>query len=161
MILTVRPATQADAQHIGANLRDEDRREVETATGMAATAVVPASLYHSVECYTARRATPRGTVEDDPFVIFGVTPDPQDGRLGVVWLLCTDAVRGAHLSLLREAREWIAHWMHLYPKGLHNLVDSRNATHRRWLTLLGFRDKGSQPIRSVPFIHMLKDSSHV
>lgn len=161
MILTVRPATQTDALWLGCNLREEDRREVETATGMAAEAVVPASLYHSRECYTMRRPDSDGRIADMPCMIFGVHEDPRESGVGVVWMLCSDAIRTAALSILREASYWLDAWAMRYPNGLHNLVDKRNILHLRWLQLMGFTFHGEHEVNGQLFIHAIRWSNNV
>lgn len=156
MHLTIRPATVIEAKWLGHNLREEDRREVETATGMAASAVVPASLSTSRECYTARRAGTEGYIEQDPFLCFGVADDPRNDGAGIIWLLATDKIRGANLSVLREASYWIDAWLRKYPCGLHNIVDARNSLHLRWLKLLGFSFEKNVEINGQTFIHAIR-----
>lgn len=146
MNLIVRPATLQEAEALGPRLRPEDKQEVETATGMTAGEVVPASLLHSHECYTVRLSP-----HEEPCVIFGMTED------GLVWMLCTDDIRKAPLSILREARAWIDHWMS-YCGYLWNLVDSRNTLHVRWLTLLGFTFGEPIDVNGFPFLPFSKVS---
>jgi hypothetical protein len=137
MILTVRPARPSEAEWLGERLREEDAREVQTATGRSPREIVPLSLALSPDCYTVRLAD-NGKVAADPFAIFGCSPDRSVEGLGVMWLLCSDAVRHAPISLLREAHYWVKHFARMYPAGLYNYVDTRNSLHVRWLKLLGF-----------------------
>lgn len=153
MILTVRPATLTDASRIGETLRAEDRMECETMTGMAAQAAVLSSFQTSKRCYTIRRPDATGRIEKDPCVIFGVLDDPQTEGVGVMWMLCSDRISGAALSILREMRFWIAGCIGLYPKGIHNLVDKRNDTHLRWLQVLGFTLHQEVEVNGQPFVH--------
>ena len=157
MILTFRPGTLADAEWIGQHLREEDKREVETASGLPATTVVPMSFTMSRECYTFRLATPRGTVEDNPCAIFGVSDDPKRPDMGIVWLLGTPEIRRSALSFMREAPKWIDHFLTRYPEGIHNVVDTRNDLHIRWLLLTGFI-VGDEPlmVNGVPFVHAVR-----
>lgn len=158
MILTIRPATLTDARWLGENLREEDRQEVETSTGTAASAVVSAAFSMSRECYTVRRSDGM-RIEQDPCLIFGVVDDPHNINVGVVWLLATDSIRGANFAVIREARHWLASWLMRYPSGLHNTVDKRNQLHIRWLSALGFTLEGEVLRNGQPFVHATLRSS--
>lgn len=137
---------------MAARLRGEDARELETATQKTALEVIRTGLQISSEAYTFR-LTPSGA----PFALFGVAPDKADPSRGVVWFLASSDVREAALAVLREAPFWIASWERKYPKGLHNVVDSRNALHVRWLEHLGFTKQAETvTLNGVPFFHMIR-----
>lgn len=157
MILTVRPASPAEASWFASHLREEDEREVTTATGRTTQVVLLDSLRLSRgKCYTVRR-TVDGKIAEHPCAIFGVVDDPNTPGAGIVWLLATPDVRHCAISLLREASVWITHWTTQYPSGLHNIVDTRNALHIRWLKLLGFRRVGpTLTINGQTFKHMVR-----
>jgi len=156
MILTIRPAVRSEAEWLGANLREDDRREVETAAGLPAEQVVPLSFDQSRECYTIRLSTQRQTVEDEPCVIFGVTDDPHNKDVGIMWLLGTPRMRRAALSILREAPKWLDHFNRIYTGGIHNFVDTRNDLHVRWLLLTGFAMGDTYMLNGVPFVHVMR-----
>lgn len=153
MILTIRPATLAEAEWMGRHLRLEDEREVETGTGMAADIAVPQAYCCSTDCYTIRLTDRAGKIEEHPTVIFGITDDPNDSELGIIWLLATDNLRRGSISVLREAGFWINHFCRSYANGVHNIVDTRNDLHVRWLKLMGFTFGSEVSIRGVPFVH--------
>lgn len=161
MILTIRPATLAEAEWMGAHLREEDRREVETATGQRAEDVLPASFHLSSEVYTIRLAGDGGKPEDDPTVIFGVGDDPSAPSVGVVWLLATSNIRRAPLAIIHEAHHWLDHFNKRYPIAIHNVVDMRNALHIRWLTRTGFDLGDTMQINGQQFIHAIRRSNDV
>lgn len=157
MILTIRPARQEDAEFISRNLRADDAREVETASGLPAEVVVPLSLAHSREAYVIHLQSREGGIEKDPCALFGVSDDKRMEGLGVMWLVGTSAMRRGALSIIREAPHWLDHFNRLYPNGLHNIVDSRNDLHVRWLQLTGFVFGDVQPIlQDVPFLHAMR-----
>jgi hypothetical protein len=137
MILTVRPARRSEAVWLGERLREEDAREVQASTGRLPSEVLPVSLALSPDCYTVRLDV-KGRPAFDPCAIFGCAPSRDVLGAGVIWLLCSDEIRHAPLSLLREARSWVDHFAMMYPAGLYNYVDTRNHQHVRWLKLLGF-----------------------
>jgi hypothetical protein len=147
--LVTRPATEEDALHIERNLRPEDRREVETVSGKV-EGMLSVFLSLSRSAYTFRFDN------GDPFAIFGVVTDPKHEGYGAVWLLATPEISQAKRSVLREAERWANRWVKYYPKGLHQLVDSRNTLHLRWLKKLGFKTGQSALIRDVPFIYVRK-----
>jgi hypothetical protein len=84
--------------------------------------------------------------------IFGVAPSPYEGY-GAVWLVATNAVQRHRLALLAECRAWRDDWATKYSRGLHNLVDSRNGTHLKWLKTLGFTFGHTADVNGAPFIY--------
>lgn len=112
--------------------------------------VLPFAVAISRECYTFR-TSPKG----DPFAIFGVMEDPANENMGVVWFLATSATV-LPLAVMQEAPAWLNHWSRLYPDGLHNIVDSRNTSHVRWMELLGFHLGRRFDLRGVEFIHAIR-----
>ena len=147
----------AEAEWLGQNLRAEDAREIETASGLPATTVVPMSFTMARECYTIRLTDSNGKVDERPCAIFGVSDDPAFMDMGIMWLLGTDVIRRGALSIVREAPKWLDRFCALYPAGIHNIVDSRNDLHVRWLMLTGF-DILDTPlmVKDVPFIHVIR-----
>lgn len=156
MILTMRPALLSDAEGIAVRLRPEDKREVETATGLPAAEVVPLSFQLSVEAYAMRLTNQQGKIEDDPTALFGVCGDPHEPERGVLWMVASSEIVRAPISFLREARHWLDHFSRLYPAGLHALADSRNGLHLRWLRLLSFQEIGTVSVRGHEFVHVFK-----
>jgi hypothetical protein len=135
-------------------LRPEDAREIETASGMPPSEVLPLSVSISRESYTIRFHDNHQRIDAQPTVLFGVTDDPHREGMGVMWLVATPAVTRASISVLREARHWIDAWCSRYPQGLHNIVDTRNDHHIRWLASLGFDIPTTTiDIKGVPFVH--------
>lgn len=155
MILTIRPAVRDDAVWIGQNLRDEDRREVETASGRPVEQVLLEAFYVSRQCYTIRLNL-AGAIDEHPAAIFGVSDDPNTPGLGVMWLLATERIRNGALAVLREAPKWLDHFNLMYTTGIHNYVDTRNSLHIRWLMLTGFTFEEARMINGVPFVHAFR-----
>jgi hypothetical protein len=154
MVLTIRPATDDDAQWLADHLRVEDHREIETASGRSPQEIVPLSVSVSRESYTIWLTDDNGTVSARPCAIFGVGDDPNEPQWGVMWFLGTPEIRKAPLSIIREAVKWLNHFNKKYPCGIHNIVDSRNDLHLRWLMLTGFTFSDHlYTIQGVPFVH--------
>lgn len=118
-------------------LREEDRQEIETASGECAEEVLPRSVLLSRDSYTIRLHR-RHRIDRDPAVLFGVMDDHHRPGMGIMWMVATPDVMRAKLSVLREAGYWLDAWCRRYSGGLHNIVDTRNDTHLRWLAYLGF-----------------------
>jgi hypothetical protein len=79
---------------------------------------------------------------DEPIAIYGVADDPNDASMGVVWLLATPRMSSISGSFLRAAPKLLDHLAANYTRGLHNLVDTRNMLHIRWLQKTGFVFEG-------------------
>lgn len=119
--------------------------------GRPAAEVVRASYTISVECYTLWLTNSRGKIMDQPSALFGVAADPMNNRRGIMWMVSTEEIRRAPISILREAIHWVEHFNRLYPDGLENFVDLRNGLHLRWLRLLGFSEQETVMIHGHPF----------
>lgn len=150
MILTVRPATEADARWVAHHLRPEDRQEVETATGRAADVAVRSSFRCSEECYSVRLADQQHRPAEHPVMLFG-----HDRTTGAVWLLGTPEIAKAPVSILREAHRWVQGFAARGAQ-LWCVADKRNALHLRWLQLLGFAERAVPLINGFPFSYMVR-----
>lgn len=151
MIITVRPATPDDVKSIARRLRLEDAREIETVSGEACDTALPPLALASRESYTMRFNKGRA-IDRDPSVLFGIRDDSCRPGYGVMWLVATPEVKRAPISLLRECQHWLDAWCRHYPQGVHNLVDTRNDTHIRWLQVLGcVLSDQTIDINGVPF----------
>lgn len=151
MILVTRPATETEAINLAPRLRPEDKREVETASGKTVEEALLLSLYSSRERYAWYLAG-----EKQPVAMFGCMDDPQNANYGVLWLLAAPEITKARLAVLKEGRLWLNSWSRFYPYGLHNLVDSRNAEHLRWLQILNFEFGPKMDVNGVPFVYAIR-----
>jgi hypothetical protein len=157
-MILIRPATLADAQYVGARLRADDEREVQTSTGQPGTAVVPLAFQTSRECYTVWCANP---IPRFPIALFGVADNPKAPSIGVVWFLGTEELRLKALSMIRESKPWLNHMSRLYPDGLHNIADKRNDLHLRWCQLTGFNLGLEVQVNGEAFIHIYRPTPNV
>lgn len=137
-LVEVRPfAVPLDVHFVATNLRAEDKRELETATGRTGCEAVFAAWATSDLTYVAH-------VDGLPAVVFGVAQG------GVIWLVGTDAISRAPLGILRLARRIVPAFLDTYGV-LHNVADIRNSLHLRWLKLLGFTFGPLVDVRGQPF----------
>jgi hypothetical protein len=136
-------------------LRKADKREWRTVTqDDDIVGNLAAAREMSRACYVGRDAL---NVTSAPFVCYGVCDDPMTEGHGAIWLVATPQVKGFIRDLLRDGPERIR-WIHergWYPQGLHNIVDTRNTTHVKWLRRIGAEvRKGTYAvIDGVPFAY--------
>ena len=144
-----RPATVADALAVAANIRPEDRREIE---GLGHS---PLALVWCVE--TSAHATAFYNREGELAGIAGIGPDDQPG-VGQVWMICTPAVEKNPVTFVRQSRQWIETAGKDYSM-LWNLMDSRNKLHHKLVKMLGFKSLRyvcPPPFNTIPYIEIVK-----
>jgi len=144
-----RPATVADALAVAANIRPEDRREIE---GLGHS---PLALVWCVE--TSAHATAFYNREGELAGIAGIGPDDQPG-VGQVWMICTPAVEKNPVTFVRQSRQWIETAGKDYSM-LWNLMDSRNKLHHKLVKMLGFKSLRyvcPPPSHTIPYIEIVK-----
>lgn len=124
-------------EFIAKNLRQADRQELETASGISAPEALKAACFASEFLCV-------GWVDECPAFVFGVAGQ------GVLWMCGTDAISTAVLPIFRLAQKVIAYLLKHYPR-LHNQVDCRNRLHLRWLRLLGFSLDGFTVVNGITF----------
>ena len=125
-----RPATVADAVKVANNLRIEDRKEVE-GLGHSVLALPFSVLLSDV---SVAFFTPKGDIGG----VAGICPDYNNEGAGVIWMLCTPAVKDNPLLFVKQAKQWIKEEQSNY-RFLWNIVDQRNHLHHKFLKMLGFK----------------------
>lgn len=127
MPLVVRDAISADAVLLAPRLRAADRAEIAARSGESAQVALVRCAAESIRCYSAVEAG--GSV----LAMFGVIPDPDDPRAGLVWMLAAEALAARHRwQVARSGR----HWVEVLGRGfdrLWNHADARNTLHLRYL----------------------------
>ena len=124
-----RPATVADALYVAANIRPEDRREIE---GLGHT---PLALVWCVE--NTDHAVALINRDGEVCGLAGIGKDDRPG-VGQVWMICTPAIEKNPVTFVRQARKWIAEVGKDY-RMLWNQMDTRNTMHHKLVQLLGFK----------------------
>jgi hypothetical protein len=147
-MLHITPSHRWEAEWLATRLREGDRREVFASTGRPPEEVLPLAFDIAAECYTIR-----GSNSDDPIGIFGVGNSglhKGTGRVGIPWMLCTDALVNDHgVALLRVSRQWVRCLGRNYD-ALANYVYAENDVHVRWLQWCGFALR-KLPVKYGPF----------
>lgn len=116
--------------HIAANLREADRREVLATLPGPIPDLVAATVAMSLKSWLA--------VDENmtPIAVLGVAPSDEP-MVGIPWLLTTDAVRNCATSFGRQTARYVAEMHELFPI-LTNFVDVRNEDAITWLRWAGF-----------------------
>ena len=147
------PAGLDEVCKMASSVRAADKREWETVTGSKDMRSQMAKAHAGARISFVGRDF--DNVTDDPYVYYGVTDLPATPEWGSIWLVATPRVRLFKGSVRRSAPERIQ-WIHdrgWYPKGLHNVVDTRNKKHLKWLTEIGaeFPAGNDRMVRGVLF----------
>ena len=143
-----RPATVEDALQVAANIRDEDRREIE---GLGHS---PLALVWCVE--NTDHAVAMINRDGELCGVAGIGKDERPG-VGQVWMICTPAVEKQPFTFVRQARKWLAEVGKDYQM-LWNQMDTRNTMHHKLVQLLGFKILGIvyPPPYQLPYFEIVK-----
>lgn len=143
-----RKATITDALRVAANIREEDRQEIE---GLGHS---PLALVWCVE--TSAHATAFFNKDNELVGVAGIGPDDRPG-VGQVWMICTPHITKNPHTFVREAKRWLKRVGEDYDL-LWNRVDARNKYHHKLLKLLGFKSLNYTIMApyNLPYIEIVK-----
>ena len=153
--ILIYPITRPDDRrvvYVGEHMRDEDAREILTATAREPVEALAFAVEVSHRCFVAMsERSPQMWV---PVALFGVshsnTPDH-----GVCWFLSTPLELGEMKIIRRDTPAWLAVLGSGY-KVLHNLLDKRNEKQFRWCLDAGLNFGGEQDINGFPFLYITR-----
>lgn len=141
-------ATWDDVATVALNIREEERSEIEAATGMHPLPALVISAELSALTHTTK-------VCGETLCIWGVqeTESPVLGeRHGSVWLISTDAIERHPRAFWKEC---LAHLPRLFDSWdvLTNAIDVRHEKAIRWAERLGFQLEPPAPygVEGLPF----------
>lgn len=145
MIVTARHAQPDDIYLIAQRMRRDDRNEVMASHGLMPEAAMRISYQTSSWIRT-------GTIDGEPFCMFGVCPLSALSTVAAPWLLGTDRIREVKREFLRHNLELIPEMSKGFCR-LENWVDVRNTMSVRWLKWLGFAIMPPEPfgVFGLPF----------
>ena len=130
--LRFRQAQLGDAAVLGPILRTADRLEIQAYVGRDATETLRDGIVSSDPCWAVTDE------HDAPMALFGVVPDRDASRSGMIWLLGSDRLADHQFEVLRLSRHWIARLHERYDH-FWNYIDVRNDVHVQWVRWCGFR----------------------
>ena len=129
-----RPATIRDGITVAQNIRKEDLQELR---GLGFDLInIPVGVL------TSEHSTVFYTREGEIAGCAGV--NREDGDVGRIWMLCTEAIHKEPITFVRQAKKWLNNIESNY-RLLWNLADARNHEHHRLLRHLGFK-----ALRAIP-----------
>lgn len=138
MNVRVVAATMEHAISLGPRLRASDEEECWAAIHMPAAKALRRSLLESVQAWAI-------LLDEWCVAIVGVAPHHIDPRVGIVWLLASDAWdMGVGRWILRRRRKYVPWLFERYP-ALVNAVPTWNAKTIRMLEWLGFEFGSPHP----------------
>lgn len=126
--VSIRPATQDDVVRLTAELRPEDRDEIEMAGFADAAEAVRESFDASLVCFSL-------SAGDDLLCLFGVTrPQESPDGIGIVWELGTHAIRRHPMAFVRCCRDAVRMLMDQVPQidVFVNAMPESYKTYRKW-----------------------------
>jgi hypothetical protein len=141
-------------------VRDDDRLEIQAASGLDAGAALFASLTRSTKAWVLLDSSTRRACG-----MWGVGAWRGDSRLGIPWLIATPT-----FNLGRNRRELLRHtpeYVRQMGEGfdyLINYTDVRNTASHRWLKWAGFQFDDFAPqfgVERRPFFRFSKETYHV
>lgn len=149
------PATPDHLKFIADNMRKADVDELMAMSGRTPQQAIEISLRNSDWCFV-------GLANDVPMCAFGVGTVNLLYRVGVPWLLGTNAIETHYRAFARGSVMWRDYMKARYDL-LVNAVDARNTLSRRWLTWLGFTLSEAVPmgVSKLPFYPFELRSGHV
>lgn len=135
--ITVRTSIQEDADFIGENMRDADKREIWNSHHHRPKEAMRLSLKESFYCFTVLN-------NDVPTVMFGVVPHSLMGDKGNIWLLGTDGIDKIKRRFARNSKYFINFMQKSFPH-LSNYVSVENKKSISWLKMCGARFEEPKP----------------
>lgn len=140
----IRQPTQADADTLIANIRHDDRQELEASHGDYRKAIQVSfnKSQHKWAVYA-----------DGQFVcLFGMHQLGLLSDTSIIWMLGTDLIEKYKGAFIRYSREYIQAMLKVSPV-LTNYCDVRSSKTVRWLKLMGFTFFNAEPygVKGYPF----------
>ena len=122
----IRRASRNDIAYLVANLRNEDKEEIQASSGNTPEEGLEAAMSLEDPCWV-------GVCDDGPWVIWG--------NIGSsIWCLATTQIDKHKSAFIRISIVWLAS---LEFTKLNCFTDSRNKEHHRWLKATGFKRTGT------------------
>lgn len=130
---SVRPATSADALHVGRNLRKADKEEAIAAYGPRANA-----QWLAIASFLASRETSFALLSSGvPFCVTGCKPPGLLSDVAVPWMVGTDEILRNVKASMGFCKDLLKVWRSCFPY-MQNYVHAKNTVSVSWLQRVGF-----------------------
>jgi hypothetical protein len=146
-MITFRTTSAADCRTLVANLRPQDRAEMQATRGGLTVEDLWDAAQEATQCFAAY-------LGGKLVCIFGVNPHPTEG-VGVPWLLGTPLLDRYMISVCKQAKAILVDWHTAYPT-LTNFTACRNTRILNWLRWLGFSFGDTVVLNGHTFIQFSK-----
>jgi hypothetical protein len=133
----VKRATQEDLKEVIANIREADKEEIESASGLSYEKTLERILDTCDDCWA-------GFADGDLIAIFGVHVKSSLSGYGIPWMISTKKIEKHGKLFLRYCRP-VFERMCVNMDVLVNYVHDRNDVAKMWLKWLGFDIKPAKP----------------
>jgi hypothetical protein len=145
----IKEATLSELIELDLNMREEDRRECLSLSGVPPLISMSNALKIGCPIFSM--------ISNDEKVAgaFGVV---KDGMYGWVWMLCTDVLVDNAFEFLRKCRPVVKELNERHPV-LTNVVDERNEVHIKWLKWCGFKFINRHEkygVDQIPFLEFVR-----
>jgi hypothetical protein len=140
----IRLPTQSDVDLLIANIRHDDKQELEASHG---------NYKQAIQLSFDKSKYKWAVYADGEFVcLFGMHPLGLLSDTALIWMLGTDLIERHKGAFIRHSREYIQTMLRVSPV-LTNWCDVRNNKTIRWLKLMGFTFFKSEPygVKGYPF----------
>jgi hypothetical protein len=124
----VRFSEKSDAEYLGKNMCETDRREVWASNHLTGQEAAKLSF---------KKSFVRFTVENGfPIAMFGLNAPNLCGSSAIIWMLSTDDLSKFGYRFAKRAKEYVDYLLGFYPL-LENYVHCENKPSIKWLESLG------------------------
>jgi hypothetical protein len=140
----IRLPTQSDVDLLIANIRHDDKQELQASHG---------NYKQAIQLSFDKSKYKWAVYADGEFVcLFGMHPLGLLSDTALIWMLGTDLIERHKGAFIRHSREYIQTMLRVSPV-LTNWCDVRNNKTIRWLKLMGFTFFKSEPygVKGYPF----------
>ena len=129
----IRRAEIKDISYLSANLREEDKSEIQASSGKNPEE----GMRHVVSLEDSWVVV----LCDEPYIIWGHQVHDLTAQQATIWCLATPKLLNHKTAFLRIAEAWLQ-TLEVQFKYLNCFADSRNKEHHRWLRFMDFKRIG-------------------
>ena len=126
----IRKPTDADVEYIVNNIRQADADEIEALDGKTIKEVFD-------EMPNLKEISDVWVVDGKPCCIYGVTPHPEDSKVGVIWMIAAEGFHKHSKFFGLRCKPYVEKLLDGYDY-VFNYIHTKNRVSIQWLEWLGF-----------------------